>query len=708
MKITKVQYASLLSLGYICEELRTDELKKEQSNYVISALLESLEKNHHDPDLITQTIKGIYHSLKFTKRYFEENQGNVIMGPIIDATKYSNVDVREIAMQCIVEIVRLSYDHIEPFMGDITEVTTRATEEDESQVQTQAIDVWSSIAEEEKIRIDNKEQHFSIIERALDILVKMITECIKDLNIGNEDVDEDQEWGTSVAAGCCLSLISRVVEDKIVEPITNFVAANIDSEMWWKNKYVGLVALGAILEGPSKEYLQEILTPAVPKLLDLIDDSTPRVRLVSCWLFSKIAKLNHELISDKDSFPVLYIKLLRGLEEGGIISINICSIISEWAESILNQDTIVHTCILSQVYQELLNKLIDYVLSDQDQKETLLKRRRVSGFSAIYNLLQYAPEDCEYNSIEFMGYVLELLEKSVNVEGAIDTTAEEFQGFFFCAVQCILTNIRKDLDPNYGWRVIELVINIFQQRGDVFEEAFLALSAVANKFPEAINSQVNKIGPFLIHGLRSENAAIIRNVCGLISDLCTLVESPVIIYEFKSYMPILLKHLSNSRTEVSVQIIIISLIGDTFLLTKDKFKPFLDESLSILEEAAKMWVEVPKNYQSKPEDIFNQTQFQSALIEAYTCFVQNIKEAGDTYYQTLGGFIGNIFAFLMGILDKAFNPTIVSHYSLSNIGYIKGDLWISGRYSSYLWTSLPSLIHKWWEVIHFGKFSPGK
>jgi len=66
------------------------------------------------------------------------------------------------------------------------------------------------------------------------------------------------------------------------------------------------------------------------------------------------------------------------------------------------------------------------------------------------------------------------------------------------------------------------------------------------------------------------------------------------------------------------------------------------------------------------------------LIEAYTCFVQNIKEAGDTYYQTLGGFIGNIFAFLMGILDKAFNPTIVSHYSLSNIGYIKGDLWIKG------------------------------
>ena len=39
------RYASLLSLGYICEELRTNELKKEQADYIISAFLDSLEKN---------------------------------------------------------------------------------------------------------------------------------------------------------------------------------------------------------------------------------------------------------------------------------------------------------------------------------------------------------------------------------------------------------------------------------------------------------------------------------------------------------------------------------------------------------------------------------------------------------------------------------------------------------------------------------------
>jgi len=60
-------------------------------------------------------------------------------------------------------------------MKEITETTVDATEKDESQVQTQAIDVWSSLAEEEKVRIDNGEHHFNIIDRALDILVKMLT-----------------------------------------------------------------------------------------------------------------------------------------------------------------------------------------------------------------------------------------------------------------------------------------------------------------------------------------------------------------------------------------------------------------------------------------------------------------------------------------------------------------------------------------------------
>jgi importin subunit beta-1 len=277
----KIKYASLVTLGYICEELRTEELQKEQSDYIISAFFESLEQNKNETDLILKTIEGVYHSMKFTVDHFKQNQGKLIMENIVSATTYPLVNVREVAMQCIVEAVRLCYDYIEPFMDEITQTTTNATVKDEQQVKTQAIEVWSSIAEEEKTRKDDGRSGHDLIGRALNILLDLITGCIQELNIGNEEVDEDQEWGTSVAAGCCLDLVTKCVGDGVVEPITAFVAEKIKDGQSWESKYCGIVALGAILEGPSKSHLHEVLQPAIPLLLDLIDDNHPRVRYVT-------------------------------------------------------------------------------------------------------------------------------------------------------------------------------------------------------------------------------------------------------------------------------------------------------------------------------------------------------------------------------------------------------------------------------------------
>ena len=228
-------------------------------------------------------------------------------------------------------------------MGKITEVTIDACEKDEDQVKTQALDVWTSIAEEEYVLIENGQTNLGIIDRALDILIPLITTSIQDLNIGNEDVDEDQEWGTSVAAGCCLSLTSKVVGNKIVTPITQFVAENIEANQPWRNKYFGIIALGAILEGPEKGYLQNILDPAIPLLLILIDDPIPRIRSVACWLFSRLAKQHHELICKDEYFQKLFDEIMKGLTSQASSSNNICSIIAELAESVLSGHHKVHT-----------------------------------------------------------------------------------------------------------------------------------------------------------------------------------------------------------------------------------------------------------------------------------------------------------------------------------------------------------------------------
>lgn len=232
-----IRHASILTLGYISEELFAEELEKNYSDIVITAFLESLEKNYDNPELIEVTIQGIYHSLKFTVDHFKQGQGKVIMDKVIGATKYPEKNTREIGVQCIVEIVRLCYDYIEPFMGEIADITQKLAKEDVKNVKTQALEVWSSIAEEEHTKEEQNQPHHGIIETAFDMLIPLLEHTIQDLNIGNEEVDEEQEWGTSTAAGCCLSLVTLVVKDKVVQPITDFVAKNIQYKDNWEKRY---------------------------------------------------------------------------------------------------------------------------------------------------------------------------------------------------------------------------------------------------------------------------------------------------------------------------------------------------------------------------------------------------------------------------------------------------------------------------------------
>lgn len=369
------------------------ELKKESSDFVITAFLDSLTAHYEDSELIKETIQGIYHSLKFTVSHFKNGQGKLIIDKIIDAANYPNIAVREIAMQCIVEIVRLCYDHISEFMADITECTMNASKKDEEEVKTQALEVWSSIAEEENMREEKNIQHFNFIDTAFDVLIEMIQETIQDINVGNEELDEEQQWGTSVAAASCLSLISLVAKDKVVVPITEFVAEKIRNENDWKMRYCGIVALGAILEGPTKKNLQSVLAPAVPMLLDLINDHHRRVKYAIYWLFSRLAKTQHELITHQNDFPLLFSRMMDGLKGDVRMAANVASIIAELADSMLNRPEKVHSCILSEVFGELCNELLAFILNDNIESETDLSRVRVSGFSALYNLLQYAPQD---------------------------------------------------------------------------------------------------------------------------------------------------------------------------------------------------------------------------------------------------------------------------------------------------------------------------
>lgn len=113
--------------------------------------------------------------------------------------------------------------------------------------------------------------------------------------IEDED-EEDDELGVATASGCCLAAISLVIGNYIIEPVINFVSANIQSPDW-KKRYSSLIALGAITEGPEKMRYIQVIQPGLANLFAMFQDPNGKVREVIAWVMSKICEHHAEVFT---------------------------------------------------------------------------------------------------------------------------------------------------------------------------------------------------------------------------------------------------------------------------------------------------------------------------------------------------------------------------------------------------------------------------
>lgn len=124
------------------------------------------------------------------------------MNKIFEALENKDVEIRTLAMQCLVEVARLEYNYIQHYFHKIAEVTSKAALHDEQNVGAQGLEFWTALAEEELIRERKGANVMNYIKNCKDDLLQLLLNCIK--NVTSEDDDDDEEWGVQVSAGCCL------------------------------------------------------------------------------------------------------------------------------------------------------------------------------------------------------------------------------------------------------------------------------------------------------------------------------------------------------------------------------------------------------------------------------------------------------------------------------------------------------------------------
>ncbi len=82
-----------------------------------------------------------------------------------------------------------------------------------------------------------------------------ITEFEDDQTEVEEALDE-MEWSVSRASGSLLIEVAAILGDKILQETIQYASEKLNGQSWQDN-YVGMLALGSIMEGPSADALAQ-------------------------------------------------------------------------------------------------------------------------------------------------------------------------------------------------------------------------------------------------------------------------------------------------------------------------------------------------------------------------------------------------------------------------------------------------------------------
>jgi hypothetical protein len=124
-------------------------------------------------------------------------------------------------------------------------------------------------------------------------LLQLIFEGL--LKITFEEDEDDDEWGHSLSAACCLQRLSVLLGNELMDPVVSYVAMHIQSQDW-KEKYASLMALGSITEGPDKTKFSLVIVQALQNLLAMFQDPNGKVREAISWVMSRISEHHAEVL----------------------------------------------------------------------------------------------------------------------------------------------------------------------------------------------------------------------------------------------------------------------------------------------------------------------------------------------------------------------------------------------------------------------------
>uniref|UniRef100_A0A8D9ACX1 Importin subunit beta-1 n=1 Tax=Cacopsylla melanoneura TaxID=428564 RepID=A0A8D9ACX1_9HEMI len=634
--------ASLEAVGYICQDIDQSVLV-ERANKILTAIIHGMRSNETSSTVRLAATTALLNSLEFTRANFDaDSERNFIMEVVCEATQSPDTQIRVAALQCLVKIMSLYYQHMEPYMREaLFPITLEAMKSDIDEVALQGIEFWSNVSDEEvDLAIEDSEaadygrpptrtSRF-YAKGALQFLVPILTQKLTK----QEELDDEDDWNPCKAAGVCLMLLSSCCEEDMVPHILPFVNANIEHADW-RYRDAALMSFGAILGGLESSTVGPLVQKATPTLIKLMYDPSVVVRDTCAWAFGRICEITPDSAIAEPYLKPLLEALINGLKAEPRVATNVCWAFTGLAEAayekaIENIDETIQaeTYCLSPYFDYIIERLLETT----DRPDGAQANLRSAAYEALMEMVKNSPRDCYASVQKTTMVILEKLNHVLQMESHISSQNDriqynDLQSLLCATLQSVLRKVTAQDAPQISDAIMTALLRMLScdvgkagGGGGVQEDALMAVSTLVEVLGEGFVKYMEAFKPYLLMGLKNHNAyQVVTSAVGLIGDIARAIKSKILPH-CDELMPLLLENLGDTNVNRSVKPQILSVFGDIALSIGPDFKKYLDVVLQTLVQASAAQVD-----REDFDMIEYLNELRDGVLEAYTGIVQGLR-----------------------------------------------------------------------------------
>jgi hypothetical protein len=404
---------------------------------------------------------------------------------------------------------------------------------------------------------------------------------------------------------------------------------------------------------------------------DIKQNDSVKLKKCASFLIYKITKIMPKIFDQSKLGGVIDVlsSEIKNCKES-IIVVYLCQSLQNIIKINGDLETNKSSCGVSNYFEKIFKNI--FIDAKNDIREIIEgKSNNKTSFTrlmTIGTLIEYSSHDKQTQIYEVIKHFLFQIESTQNdidnlvKVGASKETIFQIQEFYFTLLQKLFNKYKSQIDLNFAQKIWQLTETLFKYRQTVFDEANLALAALARNMKENFKQIFILYYPYIEFSIKSYSNNSLSKT-GLLSLLHCITSTQDTIQKSEDMMKILIDVCTSNEVSRNNKTIAINIIGELALFSGVNFRGYLDDVMKLLFSAAQMGLNIAADADEDIVEFVKTLRYE--LIQTFTCIELTFNDNENNKY--LNPYIQSMFAFLKSCVEDTNIQTIDILRSILNL-----------------------------------------